>query len=190
MAAREAPQIGEQDTLAFQKRRRGVAIIEGMRRGAFALSRRLAYPRLRRRVELLVLRLAQLWPRVAAAVRGTRAGRSRVCRRRTTIMLCGCFAAACVLRSLPKQGVDQTLGANGVPCGAQVILDHARANDRVRPQNELAQHTLRQKRQNNTTYSGFGGALAYGYGFRITRSAFGIVAVFGAQNSFCQFGVR
>ena len=41
------------------------------------------------------------------------------------------------------------------------------------------------KRQNNTTYSGFGGAFAYGYGFRITRSAFGIVAVFGAQNSLC-----
>ena len=47
----------------------------------------------------------------------------------------------------------------------------------------------KQKRQKQDTYSGFGGALAYGYGFRITRSAFGIVAVFGAQNSFCHFGV-
>ena len=55
-----------------------------------------------------------------------------------------------------------------------------------RVHNKAAQKT---KRQNNTTYSGFGGALAYGYGFRITRSAFGIVAVFGAQNSFCHLGV-
>ena len=45
------------------------------------------------------------------------------------------------------------------------------------------------KRQNNTTYSGFGGALAYGYGFRIGSAPLGIVAVFGAQNSFCHLGV-
>ena len=42
-----------------------------------------------------------------------------------------------------------------------------------------------EKKTKQDTYSGFGGALAYGCGFRITRSAFGIVAVFGSQNSFC-----
>ena len=53
---------------------------------------------------------------------------------------------------------------------------------------ELAhQHT--RKKDKTDAYSGFGGALAYGYGFRITRSAFGIVAVFGGQNSFCHLGV-
>ena len=51
-----------------------------------------------------------------------------------------------------------------------------------RAHNKAAQKTKKTKQD---TYSGFGGALAYGYGFRITRSAFGIVAVFGAQNSLC-----
>ena len=51
-------------------------------------------------------------------------------------------------------------------------------------------HTIEPyKETKQDIYSGFGGALAYGYGFRITRSAFGIVAVFGAQNSFCHLGV-
>ena len=31
--------------------------------------------------------------------------------------------------------------------------------------------------------------MAYGCGFRIGFAAFGIVAVFGAQNSFCHAGV-
>ena len=31
--------------------------------------------------------------------------------------------------------------------------------------------------------------MAYGYGFRIGSAPLGIVAVFGAQNSFCHLGV-
>jgi hypothetical protein len=51
-------------------------------------------------------------------------------------------------------------------------------------------HTIKPyKETKQDIYSGFGGALAYGYGFRIGSAPLGIVAVFGAQNSFCQFGV-
>ena len=67
-----------------------------------------------------------------------------------------------------------------------VILDHARTQELARAgQNAELAHQHTRKKDKTDTYSGFGGALAYGCGFRITRSAFGIVAVFGAQNSFC-----
>ena len=84
-----------------------------------------------------------------------------------------------------------------IPGDSLCLSAHTGACARRGRMNLACRHTLalaafaqrRTKRQNKTLYSGFGGALAYGYGFRITRSAFGIVAVFGAQNSFCHLGV-
>ena len=68
-----------------------------------------------------------------------------------------------------------------------VVPFHARTQELARAPSQNAElaHQHTRKKDKTDTYSGFGGALAYGYGFRITRSAFGIVAVFGAQNSFC-----
>ena len=118
------------------------------------------------------------------------------------IVACGCQKAVGAER-IVLSGIDGRCGAQGAR-GVKCDLACRRhtSNRRIdidgptpphgnvlapRVHNKAAQKT---KRQNNTTYSGFGGALAYGYGFRIGSAPFGIVAVFGAQNSFCHAGVR